>query len=30
MAVKWYVLHNKPHKEELLAEQLELYRIETF
>ena len=26
----WYVLHSKPHKEELLAEQLELRRIETF
>jgi transcription antitermination factor NusG len=30
MAVEWYVLHSKPHKEELLAEQLELRRIETF
>jgi transcription antitermination factor NusG len=26
----WYVLHSKPHKEELLAEQLELRKIETF
>ncbi len=30
MAFYWYVLHSKPHKEELLAEQLELRRIETF
>jgi transcriptional antiterminator RfaH len=30
MAVEWFVLHSKPHKEELLAEQLELPRIETF
>ncbi len=30
MASYWYVLHSKPHKEELLAEQLELRRIETF
>lgn len=30
MAAFWYVLHSKPHKEELLAEQLELRRIETF
>jgi transcriptional antiterminator RfaH len=30
MAVEWFVLHSKPHKEELLAEQLELRRIETF
>jgi len=30
MATYWYVLHSKPHKEELLAEQLELRRIETF
>ena len=30
MALLWYVLHSKPHKEELLAEQLELRRIETF
>ena len=26
----WYALHSKPHKEEMLAEQLELRRIETF
>jgi len=26
----WYVMHSKPHKEELLAEQLELRKIETF
>ena len=30
MATYWYVLHSKLHKEELLAEQLELRRIETF
>ncbi len=30
MAAYWYALHSKPHKEELLAEQLELRRIETF
>ena len=30
MAPYWYVLHSKPHKEELLAEQLELRKIETF
>ena len=30
MTAYWYVLHAKPHKEELLAEQLELRRIETF
>lgn len=30
MSAYWYVLHSKPHKEELLAEQLELRRIETF
>jgi transcription elongation factor/antiterminator RfaH len=30
MATYWYVLHSKPHKEDLLAEQLELRRIETF
>jgi transcription elongation factor/antiterminator RfaH len=30
MATYWYVLHSKPHKEEMLAEQLELRRIETF
>lgn len=30
MAIYWYVLHSKPHKEDLLAEQLELRRIETF
>ncbi|MGD0612554.1 MAG: transcription termination/antitermination NusG family protein [Anaerolineales bacterium] len=30
MVASWYVLHSKPHKEEFLAEQLELRRIETF
>jgi transcription elongation factor/antiterminator RfaH len=30
MATYWYVLHSKPQKEDLLAEQLELRRIETF
>jgi len=30
MTTYWYVLHSKPHKEEMLAEQLELRRIETF
>lgn len=30
MVASWYVLHSKPHKEEFLAEQLELQRIETF
>jgi len=30
MTTYWYALHSKPHKEELLAEQLELRRIETF
>jgi transcription antitermination factor NusG len=30
MTPYWYVLHSKPHKEELLAEQLELRRIELF
>ena len=30
MAVSWYVLHSKPRKEEFLAEQLELRKIETF
>ncbi|MGB8214183.1 MAG: transcription termination/antitermination NusG family protein [Anaerolineales bacterium] len=30
MVASWYVLHSKPHKEEILAEQLELRRIETF
>jgi transcription antitermination factor NusG len=30
MATYWYVLHSKPHKEEMLAEQLELRRIEAF
>src|SRR5512137_2589358 len=30
MSAYWYVLHSKPHKEELLAEQLELRRVETF
>ena len=30
MAISWYVLHSKPRKEEFLAEQLELRKIETF
>ena len=30
MPAYWYVLHSKPHKEKLLAEQLELRNIETF
>jgi transcription antitermination factor NusG len=30
MSAYWYVLHSKPHKEGLLAEQLELRKIETF
>jgi transcriptional antiterminator RfaH len=30
MTTSWYVLHSKPHKEEMLAEQLELRRIEMF
>ena len=30
MTTYWYVLHSKPHKEELLAEQLELRKIEKF
>jgi transcriptional antiterminator RfaH len=30
MTTYWYVLHSKPHKEKMLAEQLELRRIETF
>ena len=30
MTAYWYVLHAKPHKDELLAEQLELRKIETF
>jgi transcription elongation factor/antiterminator RfaH len=30
MASYWYVLHSKPHKEVLLAEQLELRRFEIF
>jgi transcription antitermination factor NusG len=30
MPTYWYVLHSKPHKEEMLAEQLDLRRIETF
>jgi transcription antitermination factor NusG len=30
MAPFWYVLHSKPHKEEMLAEQLGLRRIEIF
>jgi len=30
MAPSWYVLHSKPRKEEMLAEQLELRKIEAF
>jgi transcription antitermination factor NusG len=30
MTAYWYVLHSKPQKEKLLAEQLELRKIETF
>ena len=30
MALEQFVWHSKPHKEELLTEQLELRRIETF
>jgi transcription antitermination factor NusG len=30
MATYWYVLHSKPHKEEFLAEQLELRNMETY
>lgn len=30
MAYSWYVLHSKPRKEEFLAEQLELRRIEAY
>jgi transcription antitermination factor NusG len=30
MTSYWYALHSKPHKEELLAEQLELRKIETY
>jgi transcriptional antiterminator RfaH len=30
MAVHWYVLHSKPRKEELLREQLDNRKIETF
>jgi transcription elongation factor/antiterminator RfaH len=30
MAVGWYVLHSKPRMEDMLAEQLELRKIETF
>ena len=30
MALEQFVWHSKPHKEELLAEQLELRRVETF
>jgi transcription antitermination factor NusG len=30
MSAYWYVLHSKPHKEGLLAEQLELRKIESF
>jgi transcription antitermination factor NusG len=30
MATYWYVLHSKPHKEGLLAEQLELRNFEVF
>jgi transcription elongation factor/antiterminator RfaH len=30
MGISWYVIHSKPRKEEFLAEQLELRRIEAF
>jgi transcription antitermination factor NusG len=30
MATLWYVVRSKPHKEEFLAEQMELRRIEIF
>ena len=30
MSAYWYVLHSKPHKEEMLVEQLEFRKIETF
>ena len=30
MTTYWYALHSKPHKEEMLAEQLELRKIEAF
>jgi transcription antitermination factor NusG len=30
MAPYWYVLHSKPHKEDFLAEQLELRRIQIY
>ncbi|MFA5872882.1 MAG: transcription termination/antitermination NusG family protein [Anaerolineales bacterium] len=30
MAASWYVLHSKPRKEEFLAEQMELRKIEIF
>lgn len=30
MTQHWYVVHSKPQKEEFLAEQLELRRIETY
>lgn len=30
MTAYWYVLHNKPHKEGMLVEQLQLRGIETF
>ena len=30
MAPSWYVVHSKPRKEEMLAEQLELRKIEAF
>ena len=30
MTLDWYVLHSKPQKEDLLAEQLELRRFEVF
>jgi transcription antitermination factor NusG len=30
MTAYWYVLHSKPHKEEMLTEQLELRRMDTF
>jgi transcription elongation factor/antiterminator RfaH len=30
MGISWYVLHSKPYKEEFLADQLELRRVEAF
>ncbi|PIU33441.1 transcription/translation regulatory transformer protein RfaH, partial [Candidatus Shapirobacteria bacterium CG07_land_8_20_14_0_80_39_12] len=30
MPANWYVLHSKPNKEELLWEQLNIRKVETF